>query len=240
MKFFSVLVCVACLSAGCLSNRAKVLPLPTPVHERVFSYTAYEVVQRVLIGTPMVYKIDGGSVAGFVARVSFQPEPEHDGGLLFPRIESGSEWRAIGRTPSGDYVCENKGYPHPVWGDQRMGWSFCLMVNKLGEPYGYAHCDTAEVLVHRWRKTPGNFLRKENQMFVKGSYKQELTYQSCARDTITVMYREYRDDLTQPLFSKTFVFDLSRSKIIAIKGLHLEVLEATPEYIRFKVMTPFD
>jgi hypothetical protein len=225
---------------GCLPGSVAVHPV-APKHELLYSYT-YENVQRTAIGEPMVYKVDGWAVEGFVSITSFQPDPDQKGDLRFAQIDSGSLWPVIGKTAKGDLICLNEAYPRPLAGKGLVPvpWRFCLVVNELGDPYGYAHCNEREAIVQPWPRKYYNFLKKQDRLFVKGSFKQEFVYISSLKDKIILMYREYQDDLKQPSYAQKLVFDLSQSPIIGFRGMHMEVLEATSSYIRFVVKTPFD
>ena len=239
MKKLIIIVFCAWLP-GCLPGSASIHPA-LAVHELEYSYT-YEKVQRTALGEPMVYKIDGWVVEGFVATTAFQPESGQSGGLQFSRIDSGSLWPVTGKTARGDLICRNEAYPRPRAGSGLVPvpWKFCLVVSENGDPYGYAHCTDQEALIYPWPKKAYNFLKKKDRLYTRGSFRQEIVYTSRLKDTIILTYREYQDDLTQPSFTQKLVFDLSQSPIIGFRGMHMEVLEATSSYIRFIVQTPFD
>jgi hypothetical protein len=239
VKKLIVIVCCAWLP-GCLPGSAAIHPVP-PVHELQYSYT-YDTVQRTALGEPMVYKIDGWVVEGFIAITAFQPESGPDGSLQFSRIESGSLWPVIGKTAKGDLICRNEAYPRPRAGKGLVPvpWKFCLVVSDNGDPYGYAHCTGQEALIYFWPKKAYNFLKKQDRLYTSDSFKQEIVYTSRLKDTIILTYQEYQDGLKQPSFRQNLVFDLSQSPLIGFRGMHMEVLEATSSYIRFIVKTPFD
>jgi len=237
MRKLLLIACSLLLLTGCF-GAITVHPKP-PVHERVFSYT-FENIQRSGIGEPMVYRVDGWASEGFIAIVPYQPEPEERGELRFARIETGSEWAVIGRTVQGDLVCRNERYPRPVIGEEMVPWNFCLMVTELGEPYGYSPCSDSVAYIATWQKKPYNFLKRTDKVFGRGSLRQEFVYTGKLKDRIMLTYREYEDNLMQPSFTQNLVYDLSRSPMIGLRGMHMEVLEANPAYIRFIVKTPFN
>jgi hypothetical protein len=227
---------IALYLTGCVAGTVQMYPA-TPAHERVFSYS-YESVQRAQMGAPMVYRIDGRVGEGFATAAPFQPE--QDGDILFSRIETGSDWLVIGRTRTNDLVCKSYAYPKPMKGDDQVPWDFCLIVSETGEPYGYAHCKSGEIVVRPWPRKPYNFLKRYSRVFHKGTFRQEIVYENRLHTKVTLVYREYRDDLKRPIVSQSYLHDLSQSNIVSIRGMRLEILEATPENIRFIVKTPFD
>jgi len=55
-----------------------------------------------------------------------------------------------------------------------------------------------------------------------------------------VSYREFSDHHARTAFTNTAEYDLSESKIIGYKGALIEVLEATNQHIRYRVLRNFN
>lgn len=72
------------------------------------------------------------------------------------------------------------------------------------------------------------------------SFQQMLIYNGKFGSRIRVGYREMSADLVRQAFSNDVEYDLSESRTISYKGAVIEVLEATNEYIRYKVLKKFN
>jgi len=67
-----------------------------------------------------------------------------------------------------------------------------------------------------------------------------LIYSGKVGNKINVAYREFSNNLARPAFNNTVQYDLDESNIIGYKGARIEVIEATNEYIKFKVLLNFN
>lgn len=72
------------------------------------------------------------------------------------------------------------------------------------------------------------------------SFQQSLIYSGRIGNRIRLGYREFSGNLARPAFNNEAEYDLSESKVIGYKGARLEVLEATNEFIRFKLISNFN
>lgn len=73
-----------------------------------------------------------------------------------------------------------------------------------------------------------------------GSFKKELVYSGISQNTITILYREYQENIARPAFSQELRYDLSQGKTIGYKGARFEVLKATNTDIKYKVIKSID
>lgn len=71
------------------------------------------------------------------------------------------------------------------------------------------------------------------------SYQQTLIYSGKAGNIIKIGYREFSNDMARPAFNNDVDYDLSSSHVIGYKGARLEVLEATNELIKYRVISNF-
>jgi len=55
-----------------------------------------------------------------------------------------------------------------------------------------------------------------------------------------VGYREFSNNLARPAFNNTVEYDLTDSKIIGYRGARIEVIEATNEFRKYKVIQNFN
>lgn len=72
------------------------------------------------------------------------------------------------------------------------------------------------------------------------SFQQTLIYSGKVGDKIKVGYREFSNNAARPAFNNDVDYDLSESHIIGYKGARLEILEATNEYIKYRVLQNFN
>jgi len=76
--------------------------------------------------------------------------------------------------------------------------------------------------------------------YLEDSFQQTLIYNGKIGSKINVGYREFLRDMARPAFSNNAEYDLSTSKVIGYKGAQVEVIEATNQLIRYKVIKNFN
>lgn len=74
----------------------------------------------------------------------------------------------------------------------------------------------------------------------KDSFKRELVYSGISQKTISILYREFIDDMARPAFSQELKYDLSQGETIGFKGARFQVIKANNVEIRYKVMKSLD
>lgn len=72
------------------------------------------------------------------------------------------------------------------------------------------------------------------------SFQQTLIYSGRVGNKINVGYREFSSNLARPAFNNDVEYDLNESKTIGYKGALLEVIEATNQLIKYKVVKNFN
>jgi len=72
------------------------------------------------------------------------------------------------------------------------------------------------------------------------SFQRTLIYSGRVGNRINVGYREFSNTLARPAFNNDVEYDLSESPVIGYKGARLEVMEATNEMIKYKVLRNFN
>lgn len=78
------------------------------------------------------------------------------------------------------------------------------------------------------------------QVPMSDSFQQTLIYNGRVGNKINVGYREFSNDLARPAFSNNVEYDLSESKEIGYKGALLSIVEATNQFIKYKVIRNFN
>ena len=83
--------------------------------------------------------------------------------------------------------------------------------------------------------------RKKKYPFTShSSFEQTLTYKGTIDDKINIEYRKFYQDPERPVFNhEELEYDLSETNIIVYKTARIEVIAATNEYIKYKVIQNF-
>ncbi|ELT4634368.1 hypothetical protein R8Y01_003702, partial [Acinetobacter baumannii] len=72
------------------------------------------------------------------------------------------------------------------------------------------------------------------------SFQQTLIYSGKVGNKINIGYREFSSNIARPAFNNDVEYDLSQSKEIGYKGALLEIIEATNQDIKYKVIRNFN
>ena len=72
------------------------------------------------------------------------------------------------------------------------------------------------------------------------SFQQTLIYSGMIGDKINLSYREFLGSIARPAFSNDVEYDLSASSIVGYKGAKIEIITATNEYIKYRVIANFN
>jgi hypothetical protein len=70
-------------------------------------------------------------------------------------------------------------------------------------------------------------------------FQQTLIYSGKVGNKIRLGYREFSNNLARPAFNNDVEYDLNESNTIGYKGARIEVLEATNQIIRYKLIQNF-
>jgi hypothetical protein len=69
------------------------------------------------------------------------------------------------------------------------------------------------------------------------NFKEELVYEGRSGNTIHFLYKKYIKILSHPSSSENLTFDLDSSDTVAFRNYKIKVLNATKEYIKFRVIS---
>jgi hypothetical protein len=86
----------------------------------------------------------------------------------------------------------------------------------------------------------GAFERMKKAILSHDSFQQTLIYSGKVGNKINVGYREFSGNIARPAFNNNVEYDLSESKTIGYKGAVIEVIEATNQHIKYKVIKNFN
>ena len=69
------------------------------------------------------------------------------------------------------------------------------------------------------------------------SFRRELVYSGVSQGTVSILYREFNNDMARPAFSQDLRYDLSQGSVIGYKGARFEVLKADNIGITYRVLS---
>ncbi|MBV4366295.1 hypothetical protein [Erwinia phyllosphaerae] len=72
------------------------------------------------------------------------------------------------------------------------------------------------------------------------SFQQALLYNGRVGNKINIGYRESSGNMARPAFNNDVEYDLSESKTIGYKGARIEVIDATNQSIKYRVISNFN
>jgi hypothetical protein len=70
--------------------------------------------------------------------------------------------------------------------------------------------------------------------------KKELIYTGVSKNVVSLLYREYQNDMARPAFTQELKYDLAEGRVIGFKGARFEVMNATNTGIKYKVLRHLD
>ncbi len=85
-----------------------------------------------------------------------------------------------------------------------------------------------------------NYMKKKYPIASSDSFQQTLIYSGKVGNKINIGYREFSNDFARPAFNNDVEYDLSDSRVIGYKGCRIIVIEATNEFIKYKVIRNFN
>ena len=72
------------------------------------------------------------------------------------------------------------------------------------------------------------------------SFRKELVYTGISQTIVSILYREFKDDMARPAFSQDLKYDLSESKIVGYRGARFEIIKATNQGLTYKTLKQLD
>jgi len=85
-----------------------------------------------------------------------------------------------------------------------------------------------------------NFSRQKKPVLRGDAFQQTLIYSGKIGNKINVGYREFSGNMARPAFNNDVEYDLGASNTIGYKGAKLEIIEATNEFIKYRVIRNFN
>jgi hypothetical protein len=78
------------------------------------------------------------------------------------------------------------------------------------------------------------------QHYDANAFKRELVYSGVSNNVVSILYREYINDLARPAFSQDLKYDLAQGDVIGFKGARFQIIKATNLTITYKVLKPLE
>lgn len=72
------------------------------------------------------------------------------------------------------------------------------------------------------------------------SFKKELVYTGISQKVVSILYREFNEDMARPAFSQDLKYDLSESNIVGYRGARFEIINATNQGLTYKTLKQLD
>jgi len=84
------------------------------------------------------------------------------------------------------------------------------------------------------------FVKSIQQTRDELSFRKELVYTGISQTVVSILYREFKDDLARPAFSQDLKYDLSESKVVGYRGARFEIIKATNQGLTYKTLKQLD
>lgn len=85
-----------------------------------------------------------------------------------------------------------------------------------------------------------NFEFVRRASLTANSFQRSLLYNGRHGSKINIGYREFSNNTARPAFNNDVEYDLADSKIIAYKGAELEIIEATNQHLKYRLVKNFN
>lgn len=72
------------------------------------------------------------------------------------------------------------------------------------------------------------------------SFRKELVYTGISQTVVSILYREFKDDMARPAFSQDLKYDLSESKVVGFRGARFEIIKATNQGLTYRTLKQLD
>lgn len=154
---------------------------------------------------------------------------------LYAYTMSGGYYRKTGDDATGEFYVPSGGIESGVIDKISLAdpWKAAMLKSDgslcVVTTMNVAYCDKG-----------ADFERRKHQAVTQDSFQQTLIYSGKIGNKINVGYREFSNSLARPAFNNNVEYDLGESKTIGYKGAQLEVLDATNQSIRYRVIRNFN
>jgi hypothetical protein len=222
--------CVALPSENLKRSFTKIYHSPTSI-----DYPAIAEIKTVELGESLVYKDKQTTVPAIDIDKPFEKQLENIGKksnvTLLPGryMESGSDAHGKYYVASAGKFLEN-GKPLNNCGvyvndsDPLLTEIYCIAQSGAkGAPLTY----TASGIP---------FTKSIHQTRDELSFRKELVYAGISQNMVSILYREFTNDMARPAYSQDLKYDLSESKTFGFRGSRFEIIKATNQGLTYKTL----
>lgn len=171
---------------------------------------------------------------------------EGDGIRLSQEIKFGGLFTAYTLTP-GEYAKEGEDKTSEFFQPSTGPRGGAVKKNPIADPWKSIQLmkDNSKIAVITFinAKIPEKAVgitRIKIPVLADDAFQQTLIYSGRVGTKIKIGYREFSNNNARPAFNNDVDYDLNESKIIGYKGARIEILEATNELIRYRVLQNFN
>ena len=72
------------------------------------------------------------------------------------------------------------------------------------------------------------------------SFKRELIYVGVSKNVVSILYREFKNDMARPAFTQEIKYDLAEGNEIGYRGARFQVISATNTGIKYTLLKTLD
>ncbi len=207
---------------------------PQPVDEKTYSIGE---VKKIPVGSAMVSVTKG---SGFDQYIITQTVTAKVPVYPWPVVTKGTLWQEKG-TFEGHKVITST---HLLGGslaflineDGTLATKKSLMSMTVANPNPMAKPLPGTYLFPTGYLPQHLFKKTKEKAMMEGGFKTELIYSGKSGNTISVNYREYKDDFARPAFYQQMQYDLSENSVITFRETVIKVLHADNNAITFEVL----
>lgn len=253
MGIARVLLIAAAAAAltGCASRRAN------PAAEMGFQAMAPQIEESKRPAVGVVATAAVGSSMVSSARLSVIDAVQLPSGLRIDEIYAPDPtvWRYQINIPAGTYkanLTDRFGSIYFTFGRQLVAWVSGGKVSHTegivanlkfhrsggGPMFEWAVPGSGEVT--RVELPAAGIVRAPVQEAAPEGFKRELIYTGRAGNAVSILYREFVNDMARPAFSQQLQYDVGADPVIGFKGARFEVLKADNTGITYRVITQMD
>jgi len=242
MKYIIPILLIASLLSGCATKSKLMTRTYTPAHysEEVVSFPALNTDAKVEIGQSIIFTASRTVVPAIKLTHDLRHDWENLGKQYAVTIHAGM-LSAKGKDKEGVYFQAKK----KVIGQEVESGRVDELTGGIYLPHNKSQ--PSEIFLLRSDRIPLNDPHPEidysvtsDEEWGENSFKRELIYSGVSQSTVSILYREFKNDMARPAFSQELKYDLSQSKIIGFRGARFQVIKATNIELQFKVLKNID
>ena len=88
--------------------------------------------------------------------------------------------------------------------------------------------------------SPVKIERLKKTVAHKDNFVRELTYAGVSKNVVTIVYREFANDIARPAFTQELKYDLGEGRVIGYRGARFEIIQASNTEIQYRVLKHLD